>query len=248
MAGFEHASGQVIVTCRPTTRSKPAKSRSSSPASIPPTSSSAGATRARRPFGAHAPRGCSTACSAGSRASSSTTSAAAPVRSIGAYSRKSSFTATSTASWPCWPTDRASVSARWTCSSPPRIASGRLPAARVHARPAGHLHRVLPGALHQEAAALLRHGGCHDVRGRRAGRDLARVRPPVFWPALAERPALLLASLLVVLGLQLFALGLLGELMIFTHARTIKDYQIERVIQFSANQSPAPTTRRSIAG
>jgi hypothetical protein len=54
--------------------------------------------------------------------------------------------------------------------------------------------------------------------------------------------------LLVVLGLQLFALGLLGELLIFTHARTIKDYQIERVIQFSANQSPAPTARRSIAG
>jgi hypothetical protein len=38
---------------------------------------------------------------------------------------------------------------------------------------------------------------------------------------------------LVVLGLQLFALGLLGELIIFTHARSIKDYQIERVIQFS---------------
>ena len=50
---------------------------------------------------------------------------------------------------------------------------------------------------------------------------------------LAARPALFLASLLVVLGLQLFALGLLGELMIFTHARTLKDYQIESVIQFS---------------
>lgn len=47
---------------------------------------------------------------------------------------------------------------------------------------------------------------------------------------LAARPALLLSSLLVVLGLQLFALGLLGELIIFTHARSIKDYQVERVI------------------
>lgn len=55
-----------------------------------------------------------------------------------------------------------------------------------------------------------------------------------FGQALAERPALLLSSLLVVLGLQLFALGLLGELIIFTHARAIKDYQIERVIHFSA--------------
>ena len=51
--------------------------------------------------------------------------------------------------------------------------------------------------------------------------------------ALADRPALLLSTLLVVLGLQVFALGLLGELIIFTHAREIKDYQVERVIQFS---------------
>jgi len=54
-----------------------------------------------------------------------------------------------------------------------------------------------------------------------------------FGQALAERPALLLSSLLVVLGLQLFALGLLGELIIFTHARAIKDYQVDKVIQFT---------------
>jgi hypothetical protein len=57
-----------------------------------------------------------------------------------------------------------------------------------------------------------------------------------FGQALAERPALLLSTLLVVLGIQLFAFGLLGELIIFTHARSIKDYQIERVIHF--DQSP----------
>lgn len=50
--------------------------------------------------------------------------------------------------------------------------------------------------------------------------------------ALADRPALLLSSLLVVLGLQIFALGLLGELIIFTHARGLKDYQVAEVIQF----------------
>jgi hypothetical protein len=53
-----------------------------------------------------------------------------------------------------------------------------------------------------------------------------------FDHALADRPALLLSSLLVVLGLQLFALGLLGELIIFTHAKNIKDYQVDEVIQF----------------
>jgi hypothetical protein len=64
-----------------------------------------------------------------------------------------------------------------------------------------------------------------------------------FAEPLADRPALLLASLLVVLGLQLFAIGLLGELIIFTHARDIKDYQVETVIQFSdrEKQLTAPT-------
>ncbi|MDE2051803.1 MAG: glycosyltransferase [Gammaproteobacteria bacterium] len=59
----------------------------------------------------------------------------------------------------------------------------------------------------------------------------------IFRHPLADRPALLLSSLLVVLGMQLFALGLLGELIIFTHARDIKDYQIEEVVRYPA---PAP--------
>lgn len=51
-----------------------------------------------------------------------------------------------------------------------------------------------------------------------------------FDVALADRPALLLSSLLVVLGLQIFALGLLGELIIFTHAQDIKEYTIEKIV------------------
>jgi hypothetical protein len=53
-----------------------------------------------------------------------------------------------------------------------------------------------------------------------------------FSSPLADRPALLLASLLIVLGVQIFALGLLGELIIFTHAGGSKDYQVDRVIQY----------------
>lgn len=48
--------------------------------------------------------------------------------------------------------------------------------------------------------------------------------------SLADRPALLLCSLLVVLGVQIFALGLIGELIIFTHAKNIKEYTIEKII------------------
>ncbi len=58
----------------------------------------------------------------------------------------------------------------------------------------------------------------------------------LFWGRpLADRPALLLSSLLVVLGLQLFALGLLGELIIFTHAKNLKDYKVDKVIEFPAD-------------
>ena len=64
----------------------------------------------------------------------------------------------------------------------------------------------------------------------------------LFGQPLSERPALLLSSLLVVMGLQLFAIGLLGELIIFTHARAIKDYQIERVIRFGPEPGPDKST------
>ncbi len=56
-----------------------------------------------------------------------------------------------------------------------------------------------------------------------------------FDVGLANRPALLLSSLLVVLGLQLFAIGLLGELIIFTHAKGLKDYQVDEVIEFASD-------------
>jgi glycosyltransferase involved in cell wall biosynthesis len=66
----------------------------------------------------------------------------------------------------------------------------------------------------------------------------------VFLHPLADRPALLLSSLLVVLGMQLFALGLLGELIIFTHARDIKDYQVDEVVRYpeavTGNRAAAP--------
>jgi hypothetical protein len=69
-----------------------------------------------------------------------------------------------------------------------------------------------------------------------------------FDQALGSRPALLLSSLLVVLGLQLFALGLLGELIIFTHAREMKDYKVDRIIEFppqeQAQATPAPAVLR----
>jgi glycosyltransferase involved in cell wall biosynthesis len=68
----------------------------------------------------------------------------------------------------------------------------------------------------------------------------------VFNSALADRPLLLLSALIVVLGLQLFALGLLAELIIFTHARHLKDYQGAQIIHYP--RAELPPVRREARG
>lgn len=46
----------------------------------------------------------------------------------------------------------------------------------------------------------------------------------------ADRPLLLLGVILMVLGVQTLSIGLLGEIIIFTHAREIKEYNIEEYL------------------
>ena len=48
---------------------------------------------------------------------------------------------------------------------------------------------------------------------------------------LANRPLLILGVLWMVFGVQLFSIGLLGEIIIFTHAREVKDYQIKDIVE-----------------
>lgn len=53
----------------------------------------------------------------------------------------------------------------------------------------------------------------------------------IIWSIpLADRPMLLLGSLLLVLGIQIFAIGLIGEIIIFTHAKEMKEYTVEEII------------------
>ena len=61
-----------------------------------------------------------------------------------------------------------------------------------------------------------------------------------FGVALADRPALLLSSLMLVLGVQIFALGLIGELIIFTHARDMKEYAVRRIIGDETSEEAPP--------
>ncbi|MFQ5467845.1 MAG: hypothetical protein ACE5DS_06880, partial [Kiloniellaceae bacterium] len=53
----------------------------------------------------------------------------------------------------------------------------------------------------------------------------------VMHVALADRPALVLAVMTIVLGFQMIAVGLIGELIIFTRAKDVKDYTIDRIIE-----------------
>lgn len=63
--------------------------------------------------------------------------------------------------------------------------------------------------------------------------------------ALADRPLLLLGVLLVVLGIQTLSLGLLGEVIIFTHARNLRDYHVAEVVR-SPPEAAAPRPRAAV--
>ena len=69
------------------------------------------------------------------------------------------------------------------------------------------------------------------VLGSRCVDALCLVIERVFLAkSFAERSALLSSSLLVVLGVQIFALGLIGELIIFTDAKEMKEYTVDEII------------------
>ena len=49
--------------------------------------------------------------------------------------------------------------------------------------------------------------------------------------SIAGRPLLLLGVLLLVLGIQIVGFGLVGEIIIFSQARNLKEYRIERIYE-----------------
>lgn len=62
--------------------------------------------------------------------------------------------------------------------------------------------------------------------------DLLVATQKIVWNReISDRPLLLLGVLLMVLGVQTLSLGLLGEMIIFTHARNIRDYRVAEVIR-----------------
>ncbi len=48
---------------------------------------------------------------------------------------------------------------------------------------------------------------------------------------IAGRPLLLLGVLLLLIGIQMISIGLLGEMILFTHAREVEEYDIEEIVE-----------------
>jgi glycosyltransferase involved in cell wall biosynthesis len=59
---------------------------------------------------------------------------------------------------------------------------------------------------------------------------------------LADRPILILGTLLLGLGVQAFTIGLLGELLLFFQARDVRDYRIAEIYESEPPPLPEPTS------
>ena len=62
-----------------------------------------------------------------------------------------------------------------------------------------------------------------------------------YGEAIGDRPALLLGVLMIAVGFQLLALGLLGELIAFTNAGKSRPYKIREVVRREPEDEAAPT-------
>jgi glycosyltransferase involved in cell wall biosynthesis len=60
---------------------------------------------------------------------------------------------------------------------------------------------------------------------------VAAIEKIVFEVGISDRAMLLLGVLLMVLGVQTLSLGLIGEIIIFTHARNVREYKVAEVIR-----------------
>jgi hypothetical protein len=79
------------------------------------------------------------------------------------------------------------------------------------------------------------------------GLGIVVVQRLFFAVPLADRPALILSSLLVALGLQVLAIGLIGELIVFIHARSMRQYRVREIIEAGAPaQRPKPALRSQV--
>jgi hypothetical protein len=121
------------------------------------------------------------------------------------------------------------------------LPQARLDAARRIQRPRSYVHRLVDILsvffLTRFTRRPLRFfgpvgAGCTAVG--LLGLAIVVVQRLFFGLPLAERPALILSSLLVAVGLQVLAIGLIGELIVFINARSMRQYRVREIIEAGA--------------
>jgi hypothetical protein len=65
----------------------------------------------------------------------------------------------------------------------------------------------------------------------------------VFGHGLADRSAVIIGVLPVVLGVQILALGLIGEIIVFTRGKQLRSFQVDRVLRGGSASAPAGLAR-----
>lgn len=67
-----------------------------------------------------------------------------------------------------------------------------------------------------------------------------------FGEPLADRPALIFAVLMVVLGIQIIAIGLVGEIIIFANSRRMKQYAVRDIVRQGNGSAAYPDSPRIV--
>ena len=64
---------------------------------------------------------------------------------------------------------------------------------------------------------------------------------------LTDRPLFLIGTVLLIFGLQIILVGLIGEIIIFSSAKSKKEYVIDRIYQFSEEPTAATTEETKVS-
>jgi len=131
----------------------------------------------------------------------------------------------------------------------PVLQHGRARLATAHA-PSAYLWRALDLLSLFFLSRFTRHplrlfGGVGGVLGLSglAVLGVAAFQRLFLGVPLADRPVLVLGTLLLGLGVQVFTIGLLGELILFVHGRAAREYRVAEVLE--AADPPLPPERET---
>jgi hypothetical protein len=126
------------------------------------------------------------------------------------------------------------------------VPQARRDAARRVQRPRSYVHRLVDilsvfflSRFTQRPLRFFGPVGAGCTVAGLIGLAIVVVQRLFFSMPLAERPALILSSLFVALGLQVLAIGLIGELIVFIHARSMRQYRVREIIE-AGTQTPRP--------